>query len=191
MPLTATTLGAACAAGDLTLSLTSTTGFAPNQLVKIDNEQCYVVAVPSTVSLVVRNRGSNGTAAVAHDILANVVTSSDPLDFPALVEVNGTGLGQSQTLTLPTQNTTYLIDKATAAALVLPTPSKGSDGLTLRFTSQTAAAHTITAVALLADGVSGSPHGTATFAAYKGASLTLCVDAGLYNVVAAVGVTVA
>ena len=84
-----------------------------------------------------------------------------------------------------------LITKASAAAMTLGAPAASQDGAVLVISSETAAAHTVTATALLADGVSGSPHGTATFAAYKGATLTLVAAAGLWNVQSAVGVTIA
>jgi hypothetical protein len=73
---------------------------------------------------------------------------------------------------------------------VLVAPSKAQDGLVVTFTSLTAAAHVITATTLLGDAVSGSPHTTATFAAFIGTTLTLQAQNGIYNLVANVGVTV-
>lgn len=80
------------------------------------------------------------------------------------------------------------ITKGTAAALLLQAPAR--DGLILTISSTTAAAHVVTATTLLADAVSGSPHTTATFAAFKGATITLLALNGLWNVMGAVGVTI-
>jgi hypothetical protein len=105
-------------------------------------------------------------------------------------------IGEDYTFTLAevaawgNQARNFPITKATAAAIVLVAPSKAQDGLTLVFTSLTAAAHVITATTLLADAVTGSPHTTATFAAFIGASLTLQAQNGLWNVIAAVVVPI-
>jgi hypothetical protein len=72
----------------------------------------------------------------------------------------------------------FAITKATAAAITLVAPGKDQDGLIVTFTSLTAAAHVITATALIADGVTGGPHGTVTFAAFAGASITLMAQNG-------------
>jgi hypothetical protein len=168
--------------------------------VKIDNEYMFVVAVPSTTAITVRTRGDQGTVAIGHDLLANVMTSALVGDFPlaplGLANLIPPStpivltLGQTQTLVLPLQDTKFLIDKATAATITLPTPSKAADGLRLTFSSQTAAAHIVSAPSLIADGVTGSPHSTATFAAFKGCTVTLLVSQGLYNLESQTGVTV-
>jgi hypothetical protein len=208
MALTTTSLATACSASETMLAITSTsTGFpavgtvAENQLMTIDGEAMFVTGVPSAGYVTVRGRGSDGTAAVAHDILAPVNTSSNVADFPA-VAVGATTLrpvatddivtvGQNGAIAVPLKNTTVLLTKGSAlATTTLGAPSKAQNGLKLTITSQTAYAHVITATTLLADAVSGSPHTTATYAAYIGASITLVADNGLWNIVAAVGVTV-
>jgi hypothetical protein len=208
MALTTTSLAVACGASDTMLAITSTSsGFpavgtvAENQLMTIDGESMFVTGVPSAGYVIVRGRGSDGTAAVAHDILAPVNTSSNVADFPA-VAVGATTLrplqtddmvtvGQNGAIAVPLKNTTVLLTKGSAlSSTTLAAPSKAQNGLKLTITSQTAYAHVITATTLLADAVSGSPHTTATYAAYIGASITLVADNGLWNIVAAVGVTV-
>ena len=92
---------------------------------------------------------------------------------------------------IPIFSGTVKITKATAALCNIAAPSVGQDGMTLVITSATAAAHTVTGVALIADGVTGSPHSTATFAAFKGATITLMAVNQLWNVVSSTGVTVA
>ena len=202
MALTATTLATACTASDLTLSLTSTTGFLAGQLVKMDDEYMVVVSVPVSGTIVVRNRGYNGTIAEAHQLLAPVVTSATVADFPGVppgevVEYppdfqQFLTIGKTQTLAqwADASPVTYAINAASACAITLPTPSTALDGKWITFTSNTAYAHTVLGSSLIADAVSGSPHSTATFAAYKGAGLTLIVSNGLYNINATTGITV-
>ena len=202
MALTATTLAAACTASDLTLTLTSTTSFLAGQLVKIDDEYMVIVSVPVSGTIVVRNRGFNGTFAEPHQLLAPVITSKDISDFPGVApgEVveyppdfqQFLTIGKTQTLSQWTDASpiTYAINAASALTITLPTPSTGLDGKWITFTSNTAYAHVVSASSLIADAVSGSPHSTATFAAYKGAGLTLIISNGLYNINATTGITV-
>ncbi len=208
MALTRTSTSAAITANQVTnLGITSTTGFpavgtvGTRQLMQIDGEFMLVDQVVASGVVNVLQRGYNGTAAVAHDILAPVITSSNPQDFVA-VAVGAVdsrppyvddqfNVGQNGAIPVPVKNTTYLLTKATAlASTTLAAPAKDQDGLRLVFTSATAAAHVITATTLLADAVSGSPHTTATFAAFIGASLTVEAANGLWNVIASVGVTI-
>lgn len=207
MALTATTLSADCTASDLLLFITSTSSGFPavgtygsRQVMLVDGEYMLIDNVPVAGQVKVLMRGYNGTAAVAHDLLADVVTSSSASDFPAL----GVGqsvqrplsadllvtVGEDGAVPVPVQNTTVFLSKASALAATLAAPSVASNGVRLTLTSQTAAAHVITATSLLADGASGSPHTTATYAAYKGASLVLEASDGLWNVVGSVGVTI-
>lgn len=200
MALTATTLAAACTASDTTLKVTSTTGFAAGQPMKVDDEYMWISSVPASGIVVVRSRGAEGSFAEPHDILSNVQTSATFSDFPNVFPGTGalhlpypevTALGQTQTLTVPYAGQfIYIITKATAATITLPTPSKALEGTLITFTSQTAAAHVVSGSSLIGDGVSGSPHSTCTMAAYIGCSLTLCVCNGIYNVVSSTGVTV-
>jgi len=208
MALTATSLAAACSASDTQLAITSTSSGFPvvgsnheNQLMQIDGEYCYITGVPASGYVTVRGRGSEGTAAVAHDVLAPVLTSATLTDWPN-VPAGGVTLrppnvddivtiGQNGAITVPTKNTTFLLTKATAlASTTLGAPSKAQNGLRLTFTSQTAAAHVITATTLVGDAVSGSPHTTCTFAAYIGATMTLIADNGIWNLASSTGVTV-
>lgn len=207
MALTRTSLTAAIGPSDLTLAVTSTTGFpvvgavGSRQLMQVDDEYMIVEVVPVANVVKVAQRGYNGTAGTAHDILAPVVTSSVAADFaniPVGAEVSRPpffedvqSVGQNGIIPVPVRNTVYLLTKATAlASTTFAAPGKDQDGLQVTFTSQTAAAHVITATSLWGDAVSGSPHTTATFAAFIGASLTVKADNGLWNVVASVGVTI-
>jgi hypothetical protein len=208
MALTRTSLAADLGASDLTASVTSTTGFpgvgtyaSPLQMMQVDDEYMLIQVVPASGTVKLMQRGYNGSAAVAHDILAPVSTSSDPNDWagvPVGEVVNRPpdfdavrSIGENGVIPVPTQPTTYVITKATAlATTTLAAPPKDQDGLRVTFTSQTAAAHVITATSLLADAVTGSPHTTATFAAFIGATITLIADNGLWNVQSSTGVVI-
>lgn len=167
MALIQTTLAASVTASQLTLPLTSTliSGFPPvgqpvNMPYQLDAEFGFIksVLVAGTPGLVqVARRGSEGSIAVAHDILATIVTSQNPADFPA----NPAGstvmrppdadevvtLGQDQTITVQPGITNYQIAKATVAAITIsPTVTPANVGAVLNFVSLTAAAHAITYV---------------------------------------------
>lgn len=149
MALTNTTLSAACAASDLTLSVTSTSsGFpavgvyaSPAQLLRVDGEDMLIQVVPVAGTVKVMQRGYNGTMAKAHVALSVVSTSSDPQDFNAPgsgtdvnrppnvdnlvtlgVDTTFTATGTAATSTTqpyPVKNTTYYINKASACAVTL------------------------------------------------------------------------
>lgn len=213
MAITATALSADLGINDVTMVVASGSGFptvgtvaTPGYLVRIDKEYMLAKSQPVSGTIVIARRGYDGTAAAAHDILAKVEVSALPSDFSNPSPGNSVSLppylpsqqtiGESITYTsaqiaaFGNQPQEFAITKASAAAIVLVAPSKAQDGLTLVFTSLTAAAHVITATTLLGDAVSGSPHTTATFAAYIGASITLKAENGIYNVISSTGVTV-
>lgn len=214
MAITQTALSADLSATGLTMTVANGGGFPsagstianPPYLVRIDKEFMLAVQQPVSGTIKLAQRGYNGTAAKAHDILAKVEVSSDPSDFADPSSGNVVSLpnyipsmqtiGEDYTFTTTeiaaygNQPHNFPILKASAAAITLVAPSKAQDGLTITFTSLTAAAHVITATTLLGDAVSGSPHTTATFAAYIGASLTLQAQNGIWNVISSVGVTI-
>lgn len=215
MAITQTNLTADLSATGRTMTVASGTGFptaggapvSPGYIVRVDGE--YMLAIQQPVSGVIKlaMRGYNGTAAVAHDTLAKVEVSSLGSDFADPSAGNVTNmppyqpgmqtLGEDRTFTASeiaaygNQPQNFALSKATALAVTLVAPSTAQDGLTLTFTSLTAAAHVITATGLLADGTTGSPHDTATFAAFQGASLVLQAQNGVYSVVSNNHVTIA
>lgn len=202
-------LGAAITASTLTFPMTVVSGSVvlpavgatPSGMgvpILMDTEFMFVVSQPSPGVYTVRGRGSEGTAAAPHDILTNVyasvsndfgnpqpgtVVTIDPAEDLAI------SIGQDQTLSLNGSNTVYNINKASAAAIVLPAPNVSDNGVTLVFTSLTAFAHIITATGLLRDGTSGSPKTSATFAAFTGATMTVVAENGFWNVLALQNVT--
>jgi hypothetical protein len=214
MAITATYLTADLGANDVTMVVNSGTGFPtagssianPGYLVRIDNEYMLAIQQPVAGTIKIAQRGYDGTAAVAHDTLARVLVSSAPGDFspvaagsqvelPPFTPLQQT-IGEditfttAQVLAWGNQPRVFAILKATAAAITLVAPSTAQNGLTIMFTSLTAAAHVITATALVADGAAGSPEDTITFDAFIGASITLQAQAGLWHVVANVATVV-
>lgn len=195
MALTATTTTAAVAAADLTIPLTSTTGFLPGQPVRLNSEYCYIVSVPNTTSIIVRSRGAEGTTPAAHSVLTNVV-SGLPSDFPAIPPgllasgLQATAYDDVQTIgantaviAVPTRNTTFIINKATAlGSTTLAAPTTAQNGLKVTFISTTAAAHVITGATLFNNGITGVPWSTITFAAFAGAGFTATAVNGLWDV---------
>lgn len=202
MAITSAQLSAAITSSQLTFGLTNVVGsglpvvgaqpLSVGVPMLIDSEFMFCYQQPVAGTYTVRMRGSDGTAAAAHDILANVYASATPTDFgnpqagtettldPA--EDGPVSIGQDQTLVLQGPNTVYNINKATAAAIILPAPGLPDNGVTLVFTSNTAAAHVITATSLIQDGSTSVPKSTATFTAAKGATIVLVAENGFWNV---------
>lgn len=188
MALTATTLSADLSATANKMNVTSATGFAAKQLVKIDGEYAKITAVSgTTISLALR--GYNGTAAVAHDKLSTVITTATPSDWTTLQAGADTdrppyvddviSVGEDGAIACPTRDTTIMLTKATALAnTTLADPPKDRDGLRVTVTSATDAAHVITGT--FADGTTGA-HTTATYAAFNGASMDLVAQQGTWN----------
>lgn len=201
MALTAaTTIAAAMSATDLAVTVTSATGIAAGNFLRIDNEFMIVDrSYSSGTRIPVYRRGDQGSRVVAHQALAPVSSGlfSDLADLgtyaatpvpwpkPDLVTYSVSGA-----IAVPKRDTIVVLDKAGVAAMTLAAPAVDQDGLMLIVTSTTAQAHTITATSLLADGESGSPETTATFAAYKGAGCTLMALQGLWQVVSNANATI-
>lgn len=213
MAITATYLTADLGASDVTMVVNSGTGFptvgttaTPGYLVRIDSEDMLAKGQPVAGTVTIAQRGYNGTAAAAHDIRSKVEVSSAPGDFPMPSPGNQVSqtpaapikftLGEDRTFTSAeiaawgNQPRNVAITKATACLFTLVAPSTSQDGLTVVFTSLTAAAHVLTATSLIGDAVSGSPHTTGTFAAFIGSTMTLQAQAGVWNLVSQTGITV-
>jgi hypothetical protein len=209
MAITQTNLTADLGINDTQMSVAAGAGFPgtgvianPGWLVRIDKEYLLAISQPVTGTIKIAQRGFNGTAAAPHDLLAKVTVSSSASDFPdsapgqlTVLPANlpsMTTIGENRVFTTAevhswgNQPQIFAITKATAAAITLVAPGKDQDGLIITFTSLTAAAHVITATALIADGVTGGPHGTVTFAAFAGASITLMAQNGLFNTIGSV-----
>jgi hypothetical protein len=202
MSLTNTTLATAMTINDTQLKVTSATGFAVRQKIRVDNEWMEATAAPDGTFIKVR-RGLEGTAQVAHGVLADVVTADQATDWPD----PGPGLNVSvppfdtgrATLGVDTtfaaadyprgQHLTYVITKAGVCAIVLGNPSKAQNGMRLTFRSATANAHTLTYTAGIYGDTTSSD--VLTFAAKVGASCTLEANGGLWGAIALTNVTAA
>lgn len=197
MAFTVTTLAADLTATGLKATLTSGTGFAVGQKVKIDGEYARITDVNGAI-VSLAQRGYNGTVAQAHDVLSTVITTADDSDWtglqmgadddrPPYVD-DVISVGENGAIACPTRNTTIMLTKATAlASTTLADPPKDRDGLRLTVTSATDAAHVITGT--FADGTTGA-HTTATYDAFNGASMTLVAQQGTWNTVALTAVTI-
>lgn len=195
MAITQTTLTGAVALGDLVLPVTSATGFAVGNWVRVDSEYIGAVLAVNGTQISVRGRGDQGTAAAAHNALSLVstglstdypgvppgITVPDPPDDESMVEY-----GVSGAIAVPAVNTIALINKGAVAAMTLAAPSKAQDGIRLTITSNSAFAHTVTATGLLNTGT--ATVNLATFAAFAGATLSLVAVGGKWNVTGAVAV---
>ena len=214
MAITATALSADLSATGLTMKVASGTGFptaggppsSTGYVVRIDREYLLAFSQPVAGVIKVGQRGYNGTAPAAHDILAKVEVSALGSDFADPSPGNVTSmppyqpgmqtLGEDRTFTSAeiaawgNQPQNFAITKGSACLFTLVAPSKAQDGLTIVFTSLTAFAHVLTATTLIADAVSGSPHTTGTFAAFIGSTITLQAQNGLWNLVSATGVPI-
>lgn len=197
MALTRTTIAAAISADALTIPVTSATGFAAGNFIRVDNEYMMVVSITGT-SINVRSRGDLGSAAVAHNILAPATTGllSDLPNFPmgqaAQVDPNAQTIVTASVdgaLDIPVQNTLVLVQKAGVCAMTLAAPTTAQDGLEVTILSATANAHTVTYTAGFYGDTTSSD--VATFAAKVGASMTIKAQGGKWGVVSLANVTLA
>ncbi len=194
MAITKSTIASAMTANDLIVNLTSASGVAAGNFLKIDSE--YMVVDRSYVSgtaVPVFRRGDQGSAQVAHNALAVCSNGlfSDLSPLAAGQDAPEPGFNRpivtysvSGAIAIPTVDTVVVLDKAGVAAMTLGAPTADLDGMILTITSTTANAHTVTATSLINDGLTGVPHTTVTFAAFAGATITLMALAGLWQVVA-------
>lgn len=209
MALARTQLSAAITASQLTFGVVSTAnqafpaiGAPPlgYQPLLVDDEMMFLVSCPALNMVTVRMRGSDGTEAASHDVLASVVTSAVPSDFPALQPgasvlqpvwaQDKSTYGQDGAIAVPTEPwTVAFLAKATAGAYTLGAPSLALNGMSLTITSQSAAAHTVTtpgatgSTGLFFTGAAGAPFTIATFPAQQSATMQLVAQNGSWNVV--------
>ena len=197
MALTRTTISAAIASDADIIPVTSATGFAAGNFLRVDNEYMMVVAVNGT-NIQVRSRGDLGSAAAAHNSLAPATTGllSDlpnyPLGQAAQTDPNGQTIVTASVdgaLAIPTQNTLVLVQKAGVCAMTLAAPTTAQDGLEMTILSATANAHTVTYTAGFYGDTTSSD--VATFAAKVGASMTIKAQGGKWGVVSLANVTLA
>jgi hypothetical protein len=198
MAITNTTLAAACAAGDQSIKVTSATGFAVGGLVRIDSEFMVITSayVAASTTVPVLREGQGGSSVQAHSILAPVAVglTSDSLNpapgsvvNPAVSQPQMVSYGADGAITPPTYSTIVTLNKATAAAMTLVSPSGIADGTLMTILSTTAAAHTVTYTPGFYGDTTSSD--VALFAAKVGASATFIACRGLWGVYALANVT--
>jgi len=175
MALTTTTLAAACAADASKLTVTSATGIAQNDILKIDDEILKVTkgyVVGSTIVPVLR--GQSGTVPSAHQSGANLTHDTpDGFGDPSAQVVPSFPLaGRARTLTsytaagaiaLPTpgSDAVAVINGTATIAMTLANPTKDMDGDILVIIGNGKSASTVTYTAGL--GNAGSGYDVLTF----------------------------
>lgn len=180
MALTSTTLAVAMTATDQAFSATSATGATVGGFARIENEWTKITEINGVRISVIRG-GFNGSAVVAHNILAPVVFGLttdaaslgvyETLPVPG-IEFDVVNIGANGTIPVPKRPTRYFINKATAlASSPLANPAADQNGLIVSFTNTTDAAHVVT-VTNGHDGTTGT-HTTLTSPALAGGTLTL------------------
>jgi hypothetical protein len=203
MAITATTLSAAVALTDTTVALTSTTGVtAPNfqtgagiTYLFVDQELMQVTNVNTTTLVANVKRGMNGTVAATH-VVNSQVQIGLPADFSPFIDVAKNILVSSETqgaLNKPAiflSGTTdaipagvagvYVVKTGQADLMTLAAPTAAQEGNVIEIWSDTNFAHTLTATSLLAGGTALKT--TATFPAFRGAGIVLCVRNLVYHV---------
>ena len=197
MAQTTTTISAAVGATDLTLPVTSATGVAAGNYLRLDNEFMVVTAVSGT-NISVRARGDKGSGAVAHNILAVANTGLDsdlavqPMgqasqidpQFPTIVTYSAAGA-----IAIPNQNTLVVLNGGAARAMTLAGPGKDQDGLTLTVLNASAYAHTVTYTAGFYGDTTSSD--VITFAAKAGASFICVARGGTWGLLGLTNCTIA
>lgn len=174
MALTATTIAGALSASATKVALTSATSVAAGSIMKIDDEFVRVAAIDGVIATI--SRGINGSAQVAHGILAPCVHSTDGGDFwvPVAPRVYSYG-GAADAITVAPG--IHLLTHDDAAAYTLANPAVDQMGIVLTIVSTTAAAHTVT----LTTGYLGTNASDVfTFAAAVGHSITLVAAKGVW-----------
>jgi hypothetical protein len=197
MAATRTTLASAAALADQTINVTSATGFAVGSIIQVDGE--FMIQTGAAVGTVipVQRIGANGSTVQAHNILAPVcvgLSSDFPGPQPGYTINPGSykkvvvSYGVSGAIAPPTFDTIVFLDKATAAAMTLASPTGATpDGTEVTIYSNTAAAHTVT----YTPGFNGdtTTSDVATFAATIGNSFTIIAARGVWGMKCASGVT--
>jgi acetylglutamate kinase len=195
-----TTLAAACSASDQQIVVTSATGFAVGQPIVVDGEyMVQIAAAIATTTIPVQRGGKNGSVQSAHAILSTVGTGTNA-EFPgpqagwptnpAIYKKVQVSYGASGAIAPPTCDTIVFLNKATAGAMTLVSPTGATpDGTEVTIYSNTAAAHTVTYTAGFNQDTTASD--VATFAATSGNSMTMIASRGVWGLKCVYGVTVA
>ncbi len=196
MAITQTTLAAAAALGDTQITVTSAAGFATGNVIFVDGEQMVQTGPAVSTMIPVQRGGKSGTVQAPHAILATVQTGL-ATDWagpqagwstnPAIFKKQIVSYGASATIATPLTDTLIFLNKVTAAAMVLGSPTGAPDGIEVTIYSNTTGAHTVTYTPGFHGDTGSSDIGT--FAATIGNSMTLISSQGLWGIKSLAGVT--
>jgi len=196
MAFTATTLSSAIARDDTTILVASLTGFAANQLVRVDGEMMQIISVPSASTVPVPVlRGLQGTAQTAHPVSARVIvgntataTGTDWTEAPSWTRTpfagprirTVTSYSAAGAITLPSIgcDAVAIINGTSALAMTLADPSTAQDGDVLTVIGNGKAAHTVTSAGGL--GLVGGTADVVTFSATQGQALQVMACGGAW-----------
>lgn len=198
MAVTRTTLSAAATRDADTFNVTSATGFAAGNVIKVNNEFSVCVRVDGT-AIRVRSRGDRAGRAIAHASLSPVLTCL-PADLAAYnLEAGGVAESLEEVtysaggaIAIPTRHTRVNLMGSAIIAMTITAPGTAvPDGIRLEIHGVTLFAHTLTLTAGFFGNTVTSD--VATFAAGGGSCLVLESKNGLWAVMggATVGVVFA
>lgn len=191
MALVSTTLSGDIRNTDLSLGVANVTGFVVGNPVLVEQEIIGGIVSVIGTAVNVRTRGDAGTAAVAHNAGAAVVTGPviempPPASLaPVPPQTNTITVSGDATVTVDPNAAgwlTYVLTKATPAAVTLMAPTVAQNRLRVTFRSASAAAHVITYAAGFYGDTTSSD--MATFAAKIGATATFEAHNGAWGVLA-------
>jgi hypothetical protein len=191
MAINTTTLTSAVSVTDTVIAVTSATGFAVGNIVRLDGETMQVTKAYVAASLSVPVlRGVDGTVTAAHKNAANVSVElgSDLSGPPAQLSVQWPNVRTRITasysaagaITLPTPGTDVvaILNGTTILAMTLANPTKDQDGDMLTIVSNGKAAHTITPTTPI--GNAGAGYNKFTLAAGGQNAVTLIAANGIW-----------
>jgi hypothetical protein len=176
MALTQTALSAAVLATDTQIAVASATGFAADNLVRVNGEVMKVLSTYISGLFIPVLRGRNGTPTQAHAITSNVITGlagdfadpapGGPMTFLPTIRARTTrayGLAGAIALPTPGSDMLAILNGTSVLAMTLANPTKDMDGDQLFIIGNGKAAHTVTYTAGL--GAGGGALDVLTFAA--------------------------
>lgn len=191
MALVTTTLSAAVAIADASITVASATSVAAGRLILVDQEMMQVLQSYVSGTSVPVTRGQNGSATTTHKVTANV-THGAATDFavPSAQEVvtyqasRATvvqSISATSTLTLPAAGTDLrvILNGTSVITLTVPVPTKDMDGTTLMIIGNGAAAHVLTFTGGLSG--AGSSYDVVTVNATAPIAMQVVAANGLWN----------
>ena len=156
MALVTTTLSAAVAIADASITVADAASVAAGRLVLVDQEMMQVLQSYVSGTSVPVTRGQNGSATTTHKATANVVhgeatdfaapASQESVTYPAARATVVQSISATSSLTLPAAGTDLrvVLNGTSVITLTVPVPTKDMDGTTLMIIGNGAAAHVLT-----------------------------------------------